>query len=164
MTVDPATGRIATSVEMPMLVVSAGDPRLAIRGQAIRTIITGQRLLRPVRPYQADWAYGHASSAAVAQQPTELSVYPPHPGMHSARVSFDLLPAEDPGMPRPIRWLATAGAQRQSGLVQPKRAQHVSIDVKLDPGAARSVIALSAPGTRKATLLSIAKVTVQWAP
>jgi hypothetical protein len=162
MTVDPATGRIKTSVEMPMLVVSAGDPKLAVRGQAIRTIITGQRLLRPVRPYQADWAYGDASSPAVAQDPTELSVYPPQPGMQLARVSFDLLPAELPGTPKPVRWVAAAGTQRQSGLVQPKRAEHVSIDVKLEPGATRGVIALSAPGTRKATLLSIAKVAVQW--
>jgi hypothetical protein len=164
MTVDQATGRITTSVETSTLVVSAGDPRLALRGQAIRTIITGQRLLRPARPYQADWAYGDASSAAVAQEPTELSVYPPQPGMRSARVSFDLLPAELPGKPKPVRWMAAAGAQRQSGLAQPKRAQHVSLDVRLDPGATRGVIALSAPGTRKTTLLSIAKVVVQWAP
>jgi hypothetical protein len=163
MTVDPATGRIRTSVELPMLVVSAGDTRLAVRGQVLRTIITGQRLLRPVRPYRADWVYGDARTAALAQEPTELSVYPPQPGMRSARVSFDLLPAElDGTTPKPVSWKAATGPQRRSGLVQPKRAAHVSIDVKLDPGTSRGVVALSAPGTRKATLLSIAKVSVQW--
>jgi hypothetical protein len=161
LTVDQATGRMATPNEMPLLVVSAGDPSLAVRGTPIRTISTGQRLLRPARPYQADWIYGDGGTDSVTEKPTPLSAYPPKPTLRRATVDLDLLASTGKG--RPIAWMAQAGGRLlASGAVAHSKTAHVHFAVPVEPGAKRASATLSAPRSGKAPLLLVRNVSVHW--
>lgn len=155
MRVDARSGRIAADPELPLLVVSAEEPALGIQGEEVRTIVTGQRLIRPVRPYRAAWAYGDASTAAIGRGPTALAVYPPSPAMRTARVAIDVAAVEEGGR---ARWAAVTESERviRSG------SGHAELEVRLDPGEARGVVSLSAPEAGDEPDLALARVSVEW--
>lgn len=156
MTLDPATGRLKTRFEEPLLVVLASDPTLSVRGQPIRTTAAGQTLLRPARPYQADWAYGTAiGSNTLAPKPTPLSLYPPNASVHTAHVSFQL--TGTPG--KPVGWTVNGGSQRMTGRLGGAAKRQVTLEVTPPAGAQRAVVNLSAAKTGRVT---IDNVRVSW--
>jgi hypothetical protein len=162
LTLDEESGRLETPVELPTLVVSNQDATLSVRGTLIRRIVTGQQLIRPVRPYRAAWAYGGLGlTADVVREPTELSAYPPPGGARTATVSFDLAAAAE--SKRPVRWIVSGGVRELTGTVSPTGTEHVELKLTVPPGAARAVARINAPDAppRKGVAL-VSNVAVEW--
>jgi len=161
---DPATGRIATSPELPLLVVAADEPRLGVRGEVVRTIVNGQQLIRPERPYRATWLYGEGGGRGIGREPTALSVYPPSDSGGSARIVFEIQgPVEDAdpegaAAAEEAQWVVASEDDRITG----RGPREVALSVRVEPGESRGVVSLSAPEASEKVQLQIARLRVDW--
>jgi hypothetical protein len=162
LTVDPQTGRVTTATEMPALVVSAQDPRLRLRGREVRTIITGQRLITPVHPYQADLVFGSGGSTTVTPAPTQLALFPSKPGVGAAAVALTLVAPATPGANQPAPWTVTAGSRTFRGQLAAGARKTLTVTAPLDPGGRRAALTLAAPATRHAPPVTLGSVGVRW--
>lgn len=158
MQLDQETGRITTEPELPMLVVSATDPTIAIRGEEIRTTETAQRLLRPERPYRADWMYGDTTTTAVARRPTDLSLYARGAGGGTATVRLELVASGK----QAVQYAAVTGDERRTGVLEPGAREAIELAVRILPGEPRAVVSLSATDASKQRALVLRAVAVEW--
>jgi hypothetical protein len=162
---DPQTGRIQTGHEEPTLVVAPDDPTLRVRGDEIRTIVTGQRLIRPVRPYQADLTFGPGGNPAVPPAPTPLALFPRAAGATAARVTLELTaasPQPEQPVPTAAKWVVSAGGRTQRGRLQPSETAKVTVTAPVDPQRRRAVVLISAPPSQGAAALTLTAADVRW--
>jgi hypothetical protein len=146
---DERTGRVATPLEKPYLVVSASDPRLALQGSVFRRGLWGIQIMKPLRPYRAAWAFLNgvpsrelAGMGPAAGNQLSLAVYRPAGAGTGTAVSLDVRVTVAAEAASQVS-VATGGHVTRVPL-RGKDEATVSVPVTIPAGAPRTLLGFTA--------------------
>ncbi len=141
---DPRTGRLLTSEEVPFLVTAGNDPSLGVRGSLVYSSSYGAVLLAPERPYRASWAITRDTNGVVeAGSPLKLLVFPrTTPSVETLTVTV----ASPPWAGRQLTVDGGVGRERVRLSLVPGGIQKLSFRLRLLPTKPPAIFSLGLEG------------------